>query len=371
MSLVDPQSHRLHDIGFGAYRLQRGNKAENMKSTSIIPNTVAENGFIIGFDAVAFGNCLSCFANLFCLSERIGVPVIYSHLRKYSGAFEGGMQDKYYHDPRKTLDLVRADKLLAYVDTLFDGGFDNYEQRVQTVRIEDIRDYKAVSGAVLFVHSNPNVHVFYDMLDYEEDIREFCSRGNGLVFPRVFWYQYMNMRLMKPYGDRLREHIGRVDTVWFGPSASRLEEDAGRLKIAIHMRQNDYRDWNGGRYFFNTEEYVAICRAIHISLSDKDHVFYIFSDEEIRSDLFDGLPVSIRRGRPYEDFACLSACDYVIGPPSTFATWAAFLGKRKRLVLDRPSMERPDQALNELLNAVEVPFPTGGYLPSAPFGGPV
>ena len=32
-------------------------------------------------------------------------------------------------------------------------------------------------------------------------------------------------------------------------------------------------------------------------------------------------------GQPVEDLYALAACDYIIGPPSTFSRWASFYGK--------------------------------------------
>ena len=51
------------------------------------------------------------------------------------------------------------------------------------------------------------------------------------------------------------------------------------------------------------------------------------SNERIDNRTFENLPYEMRQhnGTPYEDLYCLSCCDYIVGPPSTFSLWASFL----------------------------------------------
>jgi hypothetical protein len=54
--------------------------------------------------------------------------------------------------------------------------------------------------------------------------------------------------------------------------------------------------------------------------------FFLSSDEPIPTQLSDGLDVIPSSGVVIEDLYGLAACDFFIGPPSTFGRWAAFYG---------------------------------------------
>jgi hypothetical protein len=56
--------------------------------------------------------------------------------------------------------------------------------------------------------------------------------------------------------------------------------------------------------------------------------FLICSNEAINATMYQGLTVCFGTGDPVEDLYCLSACDYIIGPPSSFSAWAAFYGDK-------------------------------------------
>lgn len=102
--------------------------------------------------------------------------------------------------------------------------------------------------------------------------------------------------------------------------------------IGVLMRQDDYRIWNNGAYFFSTEQYVEWMRQIMSLPVGKNARFVIASDERQDRSRFEGLPVSYTTGQKMgdghfiESFTELSMCDYVLTPPSTFGIWAAFLG---------------------------------------------
>lgn len=102
--------------------------------------------------------------------------------------------------------------------------------------------------------------------------------------------------------------------------------------IGVLMRQDDYRVWNNGVYFFPTQQYVEWMKQIMAMPFGRDAVFVIASDEQQDRSLFEGLPVRYTTGQKMgdghfiESFTELSMCDYVLTPPSTFGIWAAFLG---------------------------------------------
>jgi hypothetical protein len=54
--------------------------------------------------------------------------------------------------------------------------------------------------------------------------------------------------------------------------------------------------------------------------------FLLVSDEAIDGAHFQGLEIMVGLGDVVGDLYSLAACDYLIGPPSTFSIWAAWYG---------------------------------------------
>ncbi|MDH4129338.1 MAG: hypothetical protein OEV44_11315, partial [Spirochaetota bacterium] len=58
----------------------------------------------------------------------------------------------------------------------------------------------------------------------------------------------------------------------------------------------------------------------------KDVSFLFCSNEKIDKNLFKEINVNFGTGHLLEDLYSLAECDYIIGPPSTFSSWASFYG---------------------------------------------
>jgi hypothetical protein len=98
------------------------------------------------------------------------------------------------------------------------------------------------------------------------------------------------------------------------------------LIIGLHVRQGDYREWQGGRWFFEDEVYAELMRSAIEGFAGTDVAFLVCASESRARPAFAGLPVHDGPGDQYGDLAALAACDRILGPPSTFSSWAAFSG---------------------------------------------
>lgn len=145
-------------------------------------------------------------------------------------------------------------------------------------------------------------------------------------------------RLQVPYkakhADQLRKyfrphskHQERIDSVL--KHALKL----GDVLVGIHIRHGDYRTWEDGKYFFPAEEYARVMDRLAELFPDKQVAFLIVSDEPQPRQVFEGQPFLFGDGNEIEDMYSLAACDYIVGPPSTFSGWASFYGRSPRYVL--------------------------------------
>ena len=96
--------------------------------------------------------------------------------------------------------------------------------------------------------------------------------------------------------------------------------------VGVHIRKGDYRYFKSGKYNYSIEQYMGILNSIFHSVFREKAVYVICSNEHVDINTLE-MPYKIYKheGTPQEDLYCLSCCDYIIGPPSTFSLWASFL----------------------------------------------
>lgn len=101
--------------------------------------------------------------------------------------------------------------------------------------------------------------------------------------------------------------------------------------VGVHIRRGDYEFFENGKYYYSDEEYSMWMRRLY--QENPDIVFLIFTNGKIDKKQYTNLPVYITNGTAQEDLYGLSRCNYIMGPPSTFSRWAAYMGGNKRGVL--------------------------------------
>ncbi len=101
------------------------------------------------------------------------------------------------------------------------------------------------------------------------------------------------------------------------------------ILIGVHIRRTDYKTFENGAWYFSDTIYAEKMQAIkHIfAARNKKCTFYLCSDEPIVAQNFSGFEI-IFDIQPHfiSDLYTLAACDYIIGPPSTYSMWASFYG---------------------------------------------
>jgi len=97
--------------------------------------------------------------------------------------------------------------------------------------------------------------------------------------------------------------------------------------IGLHVRRGDYAGWLGGKYFYGLDAYAEWLKAAPALWPDKKVGFLICSNENVDELLrLPRVNASAGLGAPITDLYALAACDFLIGPPSTFTLWASFYG---------------------------------------------
>jgi hypothetical protein len=119
--------------------------------------------------------------------------------------------------------------------------------------------------------------------------------------------------------------------------------------IGVHIRQGDYRDWKNGIHYFETEQYAHWMREVSQLDACRNPVFLVCASDPVDDASFRGLKAVMGPGSVIGDLHALSLCDRIMGPPSTFSTWASFHGRKPLCMLQhhRQHISVSDFALHD------------------------
>ncbi|GFE58471.1 alpha-1,2-fucosyltransferase [Geobacter sp. AOG1] len=151
-----------------------------------------------------------------------------------------------------------------------------------------------------------------------------CAHNNVLTYNG---WPVTDFMILKKHDDQIKNFFTPVDTIL---NKVRLFLEQARcacdVLVGIHIRQGDYREWDDGRHFFHTHEYVSIMSRLLDMHKGRRVRFVISSNEEQDWDLFAGFDYRKAPGSAVEDLYILAGCDEIYGPQSSFSGWASYFG---------------------------------------------
>lgn len=103
-----------------------------------------------------------------------------------------------------------------------------------------------------------------------------------------------------------------------------------KLIVGVHVRQGDYKTWQGGKFYYTGGEVASILRDYldqQKQYQPQEVVFVICSDGPINDSDFNGLNIARGPGSEITDLYMLAETDLIIGSTSTYGTWAAYYGQ--------------------------------------------
>lgn len=182
---------------------------------------------------------------------------------------------------------------------------------------------------------------------YIKIIRRLCRGKYHNLYPLLM--SLFRGKILKPWDNLYSmKHTACYDYLKsvFEPSKTIVEDVNTQfllntnnydLIVGVHIRRGDYRFWQSGHYFFEMNEYREICNRIKYLYPKNRIKFFISTNEHI--DNYDWKDVdyfTITQSTAMKDLYCLSKCDYIVGPPSSFSRWAAYIGRKKMcFILDK------------------------------------
>lgn len=171
-------------------------------------------------------------------------------------------------------------------------------------------------------------------------VSEYVNRKNMPVIFLNKWNLNENELVKKHYSKIIE--ILKFKKEFYLEAEKRMNEIIGaqnKVLIGIHIRRTDYKTWKNGKYYYSLDQYSILMNKLSEIRSDVH--FIICSDEKLERKKFN-IPsdkLSISNCSFVADLIVLSKCNYILGPPSTFSTWASFTGKVPLYTVKDPNQE--------------------------------
>ena len=268
---------------------------------------------IIGNKSGQLGNRLFVFAHFIANAIEFGYEVWNPSFYDYAGYFENTRHDFFCRFPaRKTrignssLRQTAFYNLIFYPAVLYHrSGLGNSLLRVVNIwRSHDRRAQNCDLASKEFVR-------------LRKDSRVLIAQG----------WLFRDFVNVTKHAATLRQFFTPIEL--HRHNVARLIDAARRdcdVLVGAHIRQGDYANLGGGKYFYDTPQYVELLSRATDLWRGKRVKFLICSNVPQDETLFRGLNSVRGNNHLVEDMYALARCDYLIGPPSTFTMWASFYG---------------------------------------------
>jgi len=155
-----------------------------------------------------------------------------------------------------------------------------------------------------------------------------AARGGRLLLLQGYHFRLRDEAAFLAHGDEVRRFLAPLpEHETAGAAAVAALRGAGDLVVGIHIRQGDYAQHLGGRFFWSPAVYAGLMSRLAEVLAPRRPAFLICTNGRFTAANFPGLTVGFGPGAATADLAALMRCDLLLAPPSSFSAWAAWWGR--------------------------------------------
>jgi hypothetical protein len=277
--------------------------------------------FVIAGQANQLGNQLFMFGALIACAAEHDTSVAHLLFGAYADSFETTAQDLFCRFPARRSLLAPTPARRARVarwslrlaDSLARG-------RTKALQGRYIQHIESGYESTLVTRAG--------VVSLDSDAFRERVRAPGLiVFQGPLVRDNTNFR---KHADTVRHYFRpRSDDAERVAQLTARTRDRVDVLIGLHIRHGDYRQFMHGRYFYAIEQYAAAVEHVRTLFGNKRTGVLVCSDSQQALDHF-RQPTFASNGSVIQDLYALAACDYIVGPPSTFSQWASFYGRVPR-----------------------------------------
>ena len=259
------------------------------------------------------GNRLFIFAHLIANAAANNYVIVNLSFGEYAKYFQGTSKDLWCRYPSRK-SIIKSQSLRSLLFVVNKAILKVLriipitESSVHSIQLADIPEYD------------------FDKDEYFE-LDEYNFKSIASQKPIVFMFGrfFRDFNNFEKYKNDIREFFRPLrsieETVDNLVKPLKLKAD---IVIGIHIRGGDYRQFADGKYFFSQDDYYRIMKNFLESVRPKKVWFVLCSNESIDQELFSGMNYTIGTGHFVTDMYTLSACDLIMGPPSSYSLWASF-----------------------------------------------
>jgi hypothetical protein len=275
---------------------------------------------IAGKNRGRLGNRLTIFAHFISCAIENSLTIINLSFNEYACFFESLNQDILCRYPKNRLTLLNGKKLRQILYEVSDKSI-NLLSKFEASHWEII---KSKPGNPKFILSNNPE--FFEL-----------ARKKIVICQGYFFRDYENVA---KHADKIKEYFCPIKEIQIKVDnlMNNIRKNS-EIVIGIHIRQGDYEQFQGGKFFFTTTDYIKIMQKARSLFINKNIAFLICSDTEQNKSYFSEFNVTFGNNHIVEDLYSLSQCDYLIGAPSSYSRWASFYGDVPLCVIDRPDKD--------------------------------
>lgn len=180
-------------------------------------------------------------------------------------------------------------------------------------------------------------------IDWEAKIdlnsAEFIDKVKNTKLLYLHGWLFRSPELVQKHSDIIRNYF--KPRVQFSKNVEALfqkHNPNNAIVVGVHIRQGDFKTFENGRYYFETEQYVQFMQKMQDLLKGEKVKFMICSNVKQNDVLFNSFDWFYGTGHFIEDMYALAKCNYIMGPPSTYSTWASFYGRAPIRMLEQENV---------------------------------
>ncbi|WP_372898676.1 hypothetical protein [Stieleria sp.] len=269
------------------------------------------------------GNRLFLYAHLIAAARHYGVELRNPCFAEYAALFPSTRDDLWCryatHLSGRSNDTGSG---RAPSQTVRLGLMHSIQAVAKTMNAVGMRDYPA---KVIRLRSGQEC-------DLEGDqFRSAVESGRTLLLQG---WLFRSPRLLQNHWSHIRDFfaVSADDQNAIGSTMQQARR-ASDVVVGVHIRRGDYAEFQGGRYYFDDRLYANWMRSVCDQLPGCTVQFLVCSHERLNPQHFARLNITPGPGTALRDMYALAETDWMMGPPSTFTAWAAFVGRKPRVEL--------------------------------------
>lgn len=180
----------------------------------------------------------------------------------------------------------------------------------------------------------------FNNTNIEKKIEDFKNDKHKIIFVKGWYFrEHTQTRLQQPT-------LSKQFKTLYLPDGHPIEKSLNPLFpiVGIHIRRGDYKQFLGGKYYFEDGVYLGYMAQIRRLLNQNTQIIIFTNDATIDISTFnvEGCEVFLSKGTVWQDYHLMHKCNYLIGPPSTFSMWASFIGAVPLFMIEHPKLEIND-----------------------------